>query len=575
MRAPGVATDHRLTLWLLLFLAAAVYLVNLDSSTIWDANEAFYTETPREMIESGDYLSPSFNYEPRFNKPPLSYYVVLPFYRLFGVSEASERIPIALAALIVVACAGMLARLAFNRAVAFPLAALVLVTAPRFTLLARRILIDVLLAACMSVTLVGFALAELHPERRGRYLALVYCALGLGVLAKGPVAVALPALAILAYLVLARRPLRLSSFRPGMGALLVGAIVLPWYVAVYVRHGWDHIRSFLVTENVARFSQTFTGTEQRGPLFYLPVLLGDLAPWSLLLPAAAALVWRLRREGARAGGAAVVSRADVRLLMVVWFVTIVVFFSFSGTKQDLYILPIITAGAALVGGVLAVEATAARPAWLFRASLWGIEGLLVASGMLGLVLRTRFADVFALPGLVGIAAVLLAGGLFAVVLHLRARWLNSVFVIATALAAAQWILVFWGLPGFERYKPIKPMSEIIAARAGDEAIVAQYRLDLPSMVFYVRRHVEMLREPAQLTEAFGSRRPVFVAMHQRDYEQVRNVVPSDAQILARQPIVDYSLRALREGRARSEVLLFFVDGAGGRTAGAGAGEVRR
>ncbi|HZJ30980.1 MAG TPA: hypothetical protein VFD21_05395, partial [Vicinamibacterales bacterium] len=79
---------------LLVLLAAAVvpFFVRLADSSIWDANEAYYVETPREMLESGDYLNPSFNYEPRFNKPVLSYWIVAGMYRVFGVSIAVERL---------------------------------------------------------------------------------------------------------------------------------------------------------------------------------------------------------------------------------------------------------------------------------------------------------------------------------------------------------------------------------------------------------------------------------------------------------------------------------------------------
>ena len=70
----------------LLFLALCPYFVDLGGSSIWDANEAFYVETPREMIERGDYVFPTFNYEPRVNKPVLSYWIVA------GLLPASRRL---------------------------------------------------------------------------------------------------------------------------------------------------------------------------------------------------------------------------------------------------------------------------------------------------------------------------------------------------------------------------------------------------------------------------------------------------------------------------------------------------
>jgi 4-amino-4-deoxy-L-arabinose transferase-like glycosyltransferase len=99
------AVFRRVALSLLLAAAICPYFIGLGSSSIWDANEAFYVETPREMIERADYISPTFNYEPRFNKPVLSYWIVAGFYRVFGVSVGVQRLPIALGAVVLIAIA--------------------------------------------------------------------------------------------------------------------------------------------------------------------------------------------------------------------------------------------------------------------------------------------------------------------------------------------------------------------------------------------------------------------------------------------------------------------------------------
>ena len=103
---------RRLILLALLAAAICPYFIDLGGSAIWDANEAFYVETPREMIERGDYVSPTFNYEPRFNKPVLSYWIVAACYRLFGTSVGVQRLAIALGALVLIATAFFLCRIA-------------------------------------------------------------------------------------------------------------------------------------------------------------------------------------------------------------------------------------------------------------------------------------------------------------------------------------------------------------------------------------------------------------------------------------------------------------------------------
>ena len=101
---------HKYLLLFLLILAVLPYLIGIGDSTLWDANEAFYAETPRVMIETGDYVSPSFNDKPRFNTPPLTYWIVAATYQVFGVSEWSERLPIVLAAMGLIAAAFVIGR---------------------------------------------------------------------------------------------------------------------------------------------------------------------------------------------------------------------------------------------------------------------------------------------------------------------------------------------------------------------------------------------------------------------------------------------------------------------------------
>ena len=84
---------RRIALFVLLVASILPYFIDLGGSSIWDANEAFYVETPREMLQRGDFISPTFNYLPRLNKPVLSYWIVAAFYKVFGVAVGVQRCP--------------------------------------------------------------------------------------------------------------------------------------------------------------------------------------------------------------------------------------------------------------------------------------------------------------------------------------------------------------------------------------------------------------------------------------------------------------------------------------------------
>ncbi|HEX6322501.1 MAG TPA: glycosyltransferase family 39 protein, partial [Vicinamibacterales bacterium] len=423
---------------LLVAASALLLFLGLDASTIWDANEAYYVETPRQMVQSGDYVNPSFNGAPRFNKPVLSYWVVAAFYKVFGVSVWAERVAIAFGALGIAAAAFVIARVTWSLRAAW-IAALVILSAPRVVFFARRIFIDVWVTMFMSLVLMFFVLAEARPQHRRRYLLLMYAAAGLGMLTKGPVAVVLPALAFGLYLILERRLRDIPRMHLVTGALIVIAIVAPWYGMVYAQHGWDYIREFFIGENLERYADTY-GEQARPVFFYIPVLLTELFPWSLFVPVALWTAWRLKRPMPR--------------LLLCWVATIVLVFTFSSTKQDLYIFPIVAALAALIAGAIERWTDGKEHALPFPTT-W----LVVVLALLGMsVVLTRLfggsGSLYFIRGAFPAGMLLLVGAM--VVGSLLGRRRDAVLALGLTMILANYTLVLVSLPDFERFKPVAP-----------------------------------------------------------------------------------------------------------------------
>ncbi|HWO02071.1 MAG TPA: glycosyltransferase family 39 protein, partial [Blastocatellia bacterium] len=285
-------SGRRFVLIVILTLAAVPYFLRLGASSLWDSNEAFYAETPREMIESGDYINPTFNYQPRFNKPPLCYWIVASLYKVFGVSESVERLAIAFAAVVLIATAYGLGRCVFSQEAGL-LAAIGLAASPRFLMFSRRIMIDVYLAMFMALALLMFTLAERQPNRRRFYLIAMYVSIALGILTKGPVAVLLPAISLFFYLAVHKRLNEIRTLMLPAGVAIIALIVLPWYLAVYAQHGWGYIQTFLLKDNLSRYAERAWGPS-RSPLFYIGVIAGDFFPWSLFFALALAFEARER-----------------------------------------------------------------------------------------------------------------------------------------------------------------------------------------------------------------------------------------------------------------------------------------
>jgi 4-amino-4-deoxy-L-arabinose transferase-like glycosyltransferase len=561
---------RRLSLIVILVLAILPYFINLGSSSLWDSNEAFYAETPREMIESGDYVNPTFNYQPRFNKPPLVYWVVALFYKAFDISEAVERLPIALAALVLIATALCLGRVAFSTDAGL-IAAIALATTPRFLMFSRRIAIDLFLAMFMSLAVLMFLMSQ--RSRRRVCLVAMYVAIALGVLTKGPVAILLPGAAILIYLAIERRLGLLRELMLGPGLLIVILIVTPWYAAVYSEHGWHYIKTFLLADNISRYTQPVWGP-RRSLFFYLPVLAGDLLPWSLFLPMA---IWYAIRSiqrskppagqssgrletppGGLSGSGSSRPAPNVEhrpaLLLLVWIGVVVLFFSFSRNKEDLYVLPVYPAAAALVGGSLARwfrkgERRASRIPMV-------IGGIFLAGVGAGLLYALYgLSPIYELAGGEAIAYLAVAGGLIATAVLLLDRGRLAVTIIAFTFVGINWVFVVRTLPDFEKYKPVRALCEVIRGEAQPVARVGYYRTASPSMVFYLRRQIFEYYQPEQLQELFSMGEEVYCVMAEQDYEAVKDTIASPTIVLARRPTFQVKFKTILDGKKTPQVLL--------------------
>jgi 4-amino-4-deoxy-L-arabinose transferase-like glycosyltransferase len=521
----------------ILVLASAILLfLGLDASTIWDANEAFYTETPRQMLQSGDFVNPSFNGAPRFNKPVLSYWIVAGFYGVFGVSVWAERVAIAIGALGIAAAAFVIARTIWSARAGW-VAALVILSAPRVVFFARRIFIDVWITMFMSLVLMFFVLAEARPQHRRRYLLLMYAAAGLGMLTKGPVAIVLPGLAFLLYLAVEGRLRDIGRMHLVTGAVIVLAIVTPWYAMVYAQHGWEYIREFFIGENVGRYSETV------GPgrpfYFYAGVMLTDLFPWSLFVPAALWSAFRLRTPLVR--------------LLLCWIAVIVLVFTFSSTKQDLYIFPITVAVAALIAGTFEHAASAIEPARRAVHWTWPVLGVTLLAFFY--VMKTLFGDAGSLYFIRGAfaASLFLLAGAFALLAFWWTRRTGAAVVsLAAVFVAVNTVLVLVSLPYFERFKPVAPLSAAAVAR-NPSARVIQFRVALPSMVWYLGKPVEEILDEPVLQARFDEAGETLVLLPAREYPTVQDMTPTC--IVARQPLFDVKLSSVIAGTAMPEMLL--------------------
>ena len=227
--------------WLLLFTAAAALLFAGNGSLlITDSVESNYALTAKEMVLSGDWLSPQIYGHYWYDKPIFFYWLTALAYKMFGFTEFASRFFPALFGLGSVALLAWGASKLENARSGF-FSALVLLSSVEFFLISKSVITDAVLFFFFSATLLFFYLG--YRDGRARYWYIMYAAAGLAVLTKGPIGVLLPGLIIMLFLLWQRDWRVLKRMHLVSGILLCAAVAVPWYAVMYSLHGSDLVRT--------------------------------------------------------------------------------------------------------------------------------------------------------------------------------------------------------------------------------------------------------------------------------------------------------------------------------------------
>jgi len=477
-----------------------MFLAGLGSTGLSDPDEGRNAEVAREMLASGDWVTPRINDAVYLDKPPVFFWAVGAALGLFGVNEWAARLPSALAAIAGIALAAAFARRHLGAPVGWASAA-ILALSPLYVVFGRLVIFDMSLLVCTTAAVLA-AYESLESERPGRLLpAVFFAAAGVGTITKGPVALVVPLLIAVAWALVRGAPRRLARLRWGQGALVYLAIVTPWALAVERLHP-GFLNYALLGENLARMTANPYDTA-RPFHFYARVLFPGLFPWIVLVAvhAVATIVRRLRGRatGAAPAGGGPGEALAVRFLWV-WLAVLVVFFSVITSKRPSYILPCAVPVAILAAHLIVRSARGAAGSTAAGdratgAVILGAACALVAGVLLlaPSVLRSTALATGAQDRLAAHAALfpLTAGGLLvaAVVIVMTRRSARpALFVVAAALPFVVLLpLARAGARHIEQLRSSRAVSRYLAERLhpGDRVVLfEEYR---PGMNFYLQQ----------------------------------------------------------------------------------------
>ena len=311
-----------------------------------DRDEGSNAEAAREMLETGDWISPTLNYEPRFAKPAFVYWLISGSYSLFGINEFAARFPSAISGLCV-----LLVQYAFvYRWLGAPLAwlsSVMLLLNMEFLAINRMVLTDPELV--VFTTLAGYSFWHaLHSSTKANswWFICFYLAMGFGMWVKGPVGIIIPLVGVIPYLTITRqwKDFWHKGF-PLLGTALVLLVAAPWYVAMFQIHG-EAYWAAAQANTTGRFMSPMEG--HGGTLFfYVPILLLGFFPWSAFLPSV--LYQSLKQWKAYWNGQSFVTgETNLEFFLSMWVVGLLIFFTLSATRLPHYIYPLFPASAILV-----------------------------------------------------------------------------------------------------------------------------------------------------------------------------------------------------------------------------------
>jgi 4-amino-4-deoxy-L-arabinose transferase-like glycosyltransferase len=586
---------------LLAAIAAAMFFANLGGAHLWDVDEAIFSQAAKEMLVRGDYVIPYFNGDVFPDKPALMYWFMISAYKVFGPTEFAARFWSAVFGIGSVLVTYRLGRLMFSPAVGI-WSGLILASCVSFNIVARAATPDAYLVFFSTLAMLLFVgstakartLSGEPNERNAPWVgqtrfepswpsyALIYAAMGLGVLTKGPIGVVLPTAVIGLFLLIVRAEpiewvvgagwrgaltntfrflvrilsprhfLRTAwSMRPLSAIAAVLAVAGPWYALVGVETEGQWLVGFFGVHNFGRFLNAMEN--HRGPIFYYGGAIAvGFFPWSVLsIPCFRHIKKQLtERHPWRPG----------YLLVVSWLAVWVGFFSLAGTKLPSYVVPAYPALALACGcfvdswlrNPLLVPRFWTRFAWS-AVALAGI-GLAVA---LPIVAHVFLNDdwILGAVGLIPLVAAVVGWRLSE-----QGRVQGAMITLA-ALGVTLAIALFGlGAAYVDRYQDSPALAAHIVdhKQPGRAPSIASFRYFRPSFVFYTDQPVAKLESPDAVRTFFDNDPHAYLLTLEGQLETLRSDLPADVTV------VETRRRFLRSGNV---VLL-------GRAAAAGATTAR-
>lgn len=490
--------------WFIFGIALFLYLANLGGNSIYILDEAKNATCAAEMLERGDWVVPTFNQELRTDKPPLHYFFMMVSYSVFGVTPFAARFFSAIFGALTILISFLFVR-RFHSEKAALWTSFILLSSIHLSIQFHLSVPDPYLIFFFTASVFSFYAAV--KEKKLIYLLALYLSVGLGTLSKGPVAIGLPGLIFLLFLIFSKRLnwKELKQLRPFSGAVLVLLIALPWYILVHLKTNGQWTDGFFFKHNLGRFSSEMEG---HGGIFLLTILfvLLGLFPFAVFIVQALKHAWKNRKS-------------DFILLNLVAGLAIVIFFSISRTKLPNYTVPAYPYFAALLGVWLSQLSFKTAKPKASMITLLVVGPILVPALYIGITFDPALAHLrnqafFFLPIPVGF--------ILAYFLFTKNQLQKALRVAGISCMLAAMSFAFIVFPKVDQENPVAKSLHLVKGKE-----VRYYGKFNPSYAFYLRHELVEV-EPNSFSEFFENYPDGVIISTKRRIEKVD--LPANCEI---------------------------------------------
>ena len=567
-------TQRALLYATLLAIAAFAPFFRLGEAPLMDVDESMYAQIARNMVETGDWVTPRFKGEPAFLKPPLYYWAAAGSMSLLGPSEAAVRGVSGCFGLLTLLLTFLAGRALVDRDAGL-LAALLLALSPGFVLMIRSSTVDMTLTLFMTAVLLGYVRTIRREPVDGRLVPdaasflMIWTGAALATLTKGPIGLLIPAAVLGLHALATGRLRRLWGKWLAPGILLYLAVVLTWYIACYRLHGYRFIESNLVLHNLRKFLEPGLYAHAPGGLFLIENLLWMFFPWILLLAAAFAssLGGLLFKRGK-----ATRLPEDGPLLLWLWILVPLIVFSISKYKLPTYMDPALPACAILVASRLdqwiAGKGDTRGRTERITLALGAGAAVLAAFAVLAGFFPHPSRAVRALP----LLAILPAIGL-SLLGATPGRRKVALAAACAALLCLEAVLIGYAQPRISAYSPYREIGSMIHRDLGPGEGAFAFRTGTPgSLLFYAQRPVVYMEGYDQLYNVLHDR-PGLLLIESSEFDPLPETWRSRFEPIAARPLFhvskptpEFLLPKTRDRAVSTLMLLRFEKGAVGEAA---------